>query len=254
MRRLLQIELIKVKSYRTFWAILGIYALIFVLATSTMGMVVPENPTYSFFGFPDIWHNLASVASYLNILPGILIIMLIANEYTFKTFRQNLIDGLSRKELVYSKFILIGVIAFLCIFFILLWGLLRGILAGYFNAISEIYQKTYFLSYLFMQIVGYMSLAALITFIFKRAAISILIFLVYIVALERIVRWRVSDDIDRFFPMKVFGGLISDIGSISFQGMLEASSLSLEWTILFAILYILGFFGASLLLMGKSNL
>ena len=167
MLKLLQIEFIKIKRYRTFWAILGIYALIFILATSTMGMMVPENPLYSFFAFPDVWHNLAYVASFLNILPGILIIMLISNEYTYKTFRQNLIDGLSRKELIYSKFILMATISFGCVSFIFLWGLLRGIMTGHFDLISEIYQKVSFLFYLFIQMVGYMSLAALMALIFK---------------------------------------------------------------------------------------
>ena len=254
MLRLLQIELIKFKNYRTFWAILGIYALIFVLATSAMAKITPQNPVYSFFGFPDVWHNLAFVASYMNLLLGIIIIMLIANEYSFKTFRQNLIDGLSRRELVISKFILIGTISSVSILFIFFWGLIRGIITGHFDVIGEIYQKTYFLFHLFIQMIGYMSLAALITLIFKKAALSILVFLVYAVALERIIRSRVADTIDRFFPIKVFGGLIPDIGNISFQGMLEAPSLSIEWTLLLAILYILVFFGSSVLLMEKSNL
>jgi hypothetical protein len=254
MRRLLQIEFIKVKSYRAFWAILGIYALLFVLSTGIMGRMVPQNPAYSFFGFPDVWHHLAYVASYLNILPSILIIMLVANEYTFKTFRQNLIDGLSRKELIYSKFLLIAAVAFFCIFLIFIWGMARGIITGHFDTIGEMFQKMHFLFYLFLQIAGYMSLATLVALIFKRAAFSILIFLVYVVALERIIRWRMDDNIDRFFPMKAFGGLIPDISSISFQGLFETGMLSPEWTVVVAILYILAFFGASLLMMEKSNL
>ncbi len=254
MRRLLQIEFIKVKSYRAFWAIIGIYALIFLLSTATMGRMMPDSPLYSFYSFPDVWHNLAYVAGYLNILPSILIIMLVANEYAYKTFRQNLIDGLSRKELVYSKFMLIAAVALFCIFFIFIWGMARGIIAGHFDTIGEMFQKMYLLFYLFIQIAGYMSLAALIAFIFKRAAFSILIFLVYVVALERIIRWRTEDSIDRFFPMKVFGGLIPDTGSISFQGMFETSVLSPEWSVVIAVLYVLVFFGASLLLMEKSNL
>src|ERR1051325_9413689 len=123
MRRLLQIEFIKIKSYRSFWAICAIYALILILVTSTLKMVESEDPAHSFFSFPDVWHHLAYVASFLNLLPGILIIMLVANEYTFRTFRQNLIDGLAREEIVYSKFILIGAIALFLVTFIFIWGI-----------------------------------------------------------------------------------------------------------------------------------
>jgi len=254
MLRLLQIEFIKVKSYRAFWAILGIYGLLFVLATGAMGSMVPQNPAYSFFSFPDVWHHLAYAASYLNILPSILIIMLVANEYTFRTFRQNLIDGLSRRELIAAKFSLVGAVAFACVFFIFVWGMARGMIAGHFDTIGEIFQKMHLLFYLFLQMAGYMSLAALVALIFKRAAFSIIIFLVYVVALERIARWRMDDNIDRFLPMKVFGGLVPDISSLSFQGMFETGTLSPEWTAVVAVLYIGGFFAASLLLMEKSNL
>jgi len=254
MIRLLKIEFIKVKKYRAFWAVLGIYALIFLLVTGTIKMVEPDNPAQSFFSFPDVWHHLAYVASFLNILPAILIIMLIANEYTFRTFRQNLIDGLSRSELVFSKFILIGMIALLCIAFIFLVGLTRGLLTGHFDSLAEIFDEMHFLLRLFIQMAGYMSVAAVIVFIFKRAAMSILIYLVYVVALERLIRWRTADEIDRYFPMNVFGGLIPDTGTISIQGIMESASLSAELTLLLACLYIAGLFGASLALMHKSDL
>ena len=254
MRRLLQIEWIKVKRYRAFWAILGIYAMLFLFVTSIFGMAETPPPSPTFFSFPDVWHRLANVASYLNLLPGILIIMLIANEYTFKTFRQNVIDGLSRAELIYSKFMLIGVVALLCMAFIFVWGLTRGLVDGRFDKLGDIYDKLPVLFNLFIQSAGYMSVAAFITIIFKKSAFSILIYIVYILALEPLIRWRTPDEIDRFFPMKIFGGVIPDSGILPMQDWMNASAMSPEMTLLIACGYILLFFGASMLLMQKSNL
>lgn len=254
MRRLLRIELFKVRNYRAFWVICGIYAFLIILVTSTLSSAVPESLAGSFFAFPEVWHHLAYVASFLNGLPGILIIMLIANEYTFKTFRQNLIDGLSRMELIYSKFILVGVIALLLVSFLFIWGLLRGTLAGHFDTIGEVFEDVPVLLRLFIQMAGYMSIAAVTTFIFRRAAFSILIFLVYIVALERLVRLRVPDVIDRYFPMKVIGGLIPNPGVFSLDIVPETAGLPPELSLLLACAYIVVCLGISLLVMEKSDL
>ncbi|HXH20035.1 MAG TPA: ABC transporter permease [Chitinophagales bacterium] len=256
MRRLLRIEFIKVRSYGAFWIVLAIYALIFIMVTSTLRMIESSLSVsaVTFFSFPDVWHHLAYIASFMNILPAILIIMLITNEYTFKTFRQNLIDGLSREEIVYSKFILIGAVSVFLIGLIFLWGLVRGLIAGHFDDFGDVYKKIYFLLRLFVQMSGYMSVAALFAFILKRSAISILLYLVYVVAFERILRLRLPDEIDRFFPMKNFGGLIPDPGTIALQVPSDGSTLSPDAAIALAFAYILVCLGGCYLLVNRSDL
>ncbi len=253
MNRLLQIEFIKVKSYRAFWAVLGIYALTFIVVTSTIGVIESSArvSASAFFSFPDAWHHLASVASFLNILPAILIIMLISNEYSFRTFRQNLIDGLSREELVYSKFILIGAIALLCIAFIFVYGFTRGLIAGHFDELGEMVEKISFLFRLFVQMAGYMSLAALFTFILKRSAISILVFLVYVGFELSVRQFMPIGEIRRFFPVSIFSALIPAPGDIS---LVAAASLSPDLILALSVLYISACIGACYVLINKSNL
>ena len=58
------------------------------------------------FNFPYIWHfNTWVAALFKALFLAIVIVSMMANEYSNKTIKQNLIDGLSKKEFVLSKFL-----------------------------------------------------------------------------------------------------------------------------------------------------
>ncbi|MFQ3306732.1 MAG: ABC-2 type transport system permease protein, partial [Polaribacter sp.] len=56
------------------------------------------------FNFPYIWHFNTYIAAILKFFLLLVIVSMMANEYSYKTLKQNLIDGLSKKEFVLSKF------------------------------------------------------------------------------------------------------------------------------------------------------
>lgn len=258
MKRLLQIEFLKIKTYKTFWAVAALYALILILFSGAAGKMQASltDPTQTIFSFPEVWHNLAYMASYLNLLLGILIILLVCNEFTFRTFRQNVVDGLSREEAVTAKFILIVAIALGCVAFIFIYGMIRGLSAGHFDHSQDIFSQTHYLLKLFVQMLGYMSVAALIAFFLKRSAISILLFLLYTVALERMLRLRIPDEIDRYLPMNVLTELVPAPGGVqlNFPGMETAPPLSPGILLIVAIVYFLLCLTGARLLMTRSNL
>ena len=66
------------------------------------------------------------MAVLLNIVLGIIVIFVISNEYSFKTMRQNLIDGLNRNQLFVSKLLLISILTFLSTLVVYLSGLIAG--------------------------------------------------------------------------------------------------------------------------------
>src|SRR5688500_2377894 len=98
MLSLLRIELRKILPYRTIWVILGIFILLLFLivkGSSTIEINGQKAGT-SLYNFPDIWMKLTYIASYFNLLLGILVIILITDEYSFRTLRQQVIDGYFR--------------------------------------------------------------------------------------------------------------------------------------------------------------
>lgn len=145
MSRLLKIEFQKILSNKTVWVILGLYVLL--LAPTAFGFenIIKsvhftsthngkQEPTlagfllqgYSIFSFPGVWQNLAYLASWFKLLLAILVVILVTNEYSYKTLRQNIIDGMSKWEVVWAKQLVILIICIAATVFLLLLTLLLG--------------------------------------------------------------------------------------------------------------------------------
>src|SRR5579864_7443787 len=103
MKKLISIELKKILPYATFWIMLGIYVVLLFLMFFFLRSIKLAGPLAflnldSFYSFPLLWHSLTYVASFFTLLLGILVIILITNEFSFRTVRQNIIDGLSKAD------------------------------------------------------------------------------------------------------------------------------------------------------------
>lgn len=108
---LLKIDLKKLTGYRTFWIVSGLYFITLGL-TSASGMEFLKwlAGTFEDFGsklninriplyhFPDIWLNLIWCSGLLKIVLGVMVVISVTNEYSYRTIRQNIIDGLSRGQ------------------------------------------------------------------------------------------------------------------------------------------------------------
>ncbi len=191
MLRLLKIELAKNKSYRTFWILTGIY-FTFLLATTLSGMEalkwlaeigaeigqfdVMKVPLYH---FPDIWQNLTFVAQYFRFLIGIFIIISITNEFSYKTIRQNVIDGLSRADFITSKVLFILGFSLTATVVVLFIGLGMGSIYSPESEMRFIATHIGFVGAFFLATLNYLLLVMTIALIVKRAGLSIVILIIY---------------------------------------------------------------------------
>jgi len=118
MNNLIYTEWLKIKKYKAFWWLLGITALTYpginyifyniyqeVMQSDSKAAQVAKMVIGSPFAFPEVWHTVAYGSSMFTFIPAVLIIMFITNEYTYKTHRQNVIDGWSRAQFLTSKMI-----------------------------------------------------------------------------------------------------------------------------------------------------
>src|SRR5215213_11080408 len=114
----LGIEWMKLKNYRTFWILSGLYLLsivginyiVFTIqqkiyadqqAKGMAKMIIGDIP----YSFPTVWQMTAYVSSFLLFIPGLLMIISITNEYSYKTHRQNIIDGWNRRQFITVKMV-----------------------------------------------------------------------------------------------------------------------------------------------------
>jgi len=120
MIRLLKIEFKKIMTYKIFWILIGLYFLFLILgilmAEFMINSIVNDMnrhlpipiPHVTIYFFPWIWQNITYFATfrYVLIFPAIIIIILITTEFTYRTIRQNVINGLNKSEILISKLLL----------------------------------------------------------------------------------------------------------------------------------------------------
>lgn len=259
--RLLSIEFSKVVHFRTFWIILLLYAIL-VPATffGLSSMNLPFFPGKSeLFGFPSVWGYLTWVASCWNILLGVLIVILTCNEIAYKTQRQSVIDGFSRKELVLAKFLFLIVLAF----FITLYTFLVGAIFGsIYSDTSEMFTGMESLPLYLVQTVGYFSVALFFALLFKKPSLAIMLFVVVIMLDGMFIPAAGGVDVGQFIPTITISYLTPFPFFADMLAMAAAQQPDLEipyfmpdWMMsALATVYIIGFMVVNFVLLKRRDL
>lgn len=257
MLHLLKIEWLKIKNYRTFWiifilylvSIIGINYLVYEWLQFYFEETVRRNPKDMVikmligtppYEFPHVWQMASQVASYLLIIPGLLTIILLTNEYSYKTHRQNVIDGHTRTQFVTSKLLLV-------IIFSIISTLVIGLTAIIFGAVTGTpfdTEKVWYLALAFLQSLNYCFFAVLISVALKRSGISIGVYFLYVVIFDNILFWVFYKYLARsgfFLPVETADGLISApvFGELQKELIRPQFEYILGSCILYVLLYVI---------------
>lgn len=223
MLRLLQIEFIKLWNNRASKVLILSYFILMVLIAGISMIKVDFGPLkfhiadVGIFNFPYIWHFNTFMAAFLKLFLAIVIVSMIANEYSNKTIKQNLIDGLSKKELILSKFLTIGVFSLASTVFIFLISLILGLIYSDFNEVSIIFSDLEYLLAYFVKLIGFFSFCFFVGGVLvKRSAFALGFLFIWFIGAEIIpytylaskYSKEVADSVSRFFP---FGSMWSTI-------------------------------------------
>ena len=197
MGRLLSIEWMKLKNYRTFWILLCMYAATLFGANyiayriqeaiyaqkqaKGIAALVLGNPPYS---FPSVWQATANISSFLLFIPGLILIISVTNEYSYKTHRQNIIDGLTRRQFIVVKIMSAAILSLISTCLVTLTAFIFGMADGS-NAFS--FEGFHYIGYYFLEAMSYIMVALLMAVFFKRGGLSIGVFFAYSLILEQIV-------------------------------------------------------------------
>lgn len=226
MKQLLSIEYAKVRNYKTFWIILLIYAAMVPLSFWGLSSIdFPFLPgDAELYGFPTVWNYITYAASWWNLLLGVLVVILICNDIRFKTQRQHIIDGLSKQQVIISKFLILVALAAA----VTLYTFLIGFIFGAINSpISEVFSGLKYVGIYFIQTIGYFSFAFLFANLVRQPALSIILYVVIFV-LKFIFPLILGDTVAQFMPINV----ISDLTPFPFfqemLNMIEKNSSDIE--------------------------
>ncbi len=179
MLRLLNIEFHKLKYNRAskvlsiiYFALLTSIALIAAIKFD-IGFFKFHLAEQGIFNFPYIWHFNTYMASIFKFFLLLVIVSMMANEYSNKTLKQNLIDGLSKKEFILSKFYTVVVFAAVSTIFVFVISLILGLIYSDYNEISIIFTDLEYLLAFFIKLVGFFSFGLFMGILIKRSAFAV---------------------------------------------------------------------------------
>ena len=186
MRSLLKIEWLKIKHYGAF-KILSIFFIVGVVLTNyivfsvnkniigninTAGLVSSFNP----YSFSNTWQTTSYATGFLLILPALLIIILITNEFSFRTSRQNIIDGWSRQEFIEVKMATALIISVLCTLLVLITASVFALFSGTDFSLNGFDHVGYF----FLKSFSYNMVAVLVSVLIRRTGFAIGLYFIYL--------------------------------------------------------------------------
>ncbi len=216
MLRLIKIEFQKIIFNPTIQIILGLYVLLLIptafgIENILGGIITSDNVTIgpkkgsptptegmdmksflldqlNLFSFPEAWHYIAFLVSLFKLILAVVIIIIVTNEFTYRTMRQNIIDGMSKWEAILSKEVFILVLSLFSTVFLVILTLLVGSNPGNVST----FDGFGFVTAYFLEVFLYLNFAYLISMLVKKAGLSIVFLLLYGFIIEKIIIFVIS--------------------------------------------------------------
>ena len=224
MKRLLQIELIKLWNNRASKTLIYGY---FILLTGIaliaaikfdIGPIKFHLAEQGIFNFPYIWHFNTFVAALLKIFLAIIIVSMMSNEYTYKTIKQNLIDGLSKKEFIASKFLTVVLFSIVSTVFVTVMSLILGSIYSDYTEWGIVFTDLRFLVAYFIKLVGFFPFCLFIGILVKRSAFALgflILWQMFEGFTRGMIRWKLfdgetTDAIMGFFPLNAMFNVLKE--------------------------------------------
>lgn len=234
--KILYTEWLKIKSYWAFWLMMLVICLAYpgvnyifyheykeLLTKKDMTGQVLKMLVGNPFELPETYHTTAFFSSVFVFIPAILVIMLVTNEYTYKTSRQNIIDGWSREKFLLGKLFDVVIITAVVTLLYAIFSTIVGQIATT-KPVADPWSGTKYIAYFALQTFSQLSLAFLFGFLLRRSFIALGIFVFYFIILENVLtsyarvkkypwgRFLPFEISDRIIPMPQFMARFDEAG------------------------------------------
>ena len=139
-----------------------------------------------------------------------------ANEYSYGTLKQNLIDGMSKKEFILSKFYTIILFTLISTVFIFILSLILVYSFSSYDEISIVTTEMEYLFAYFVKLVGFFSFCLFLGILIKRSAFALGFLMIQFIG-ERItfgllkkhfLSAKMANDLYDLFPLESMSNLI----------------------------------------------
>ena len=224
MKRLFLIEFDKLRTNRSSRILIGAY---FILLTSIaliaaikfdIGPIKFHLAEQGIFNFPYVWHFNAFIGAWFKIFLAVVIVSMTANEYNNKTIKQNLIDGLSKREFLHSKWIMIFAFAGISTLFIFVVSLILGLMYSNYTKLGIIFSDFEYLLAYFLKLVAFFGFCLFLGTVIKRSAFALGFLgvwqmfegICYGLLKWKSPSWIDADQVFRLFPLNAMSNLVPE--------------------------------------------
>ncbi|WP_294228839.1 MULTISPECIES: ABC transporter permease [Chryseobacterium] len=185
MIKLLKLEYYKNLNYRPFKVFTILYFAI-LIALLFIGLVdfdlfggkvnLKEQGIYN---FPEIWNFTTWIVALLKIFLGLIIVFSISQEFSNRMFKQNTIDGLSRKEFITSKLLTISV--FTIFSTIIVFGITMFLGYRYSNTTesAKVFKEIFFIGNYFVKLFTFFCFLMFLSVLLRKSVFVFLALFVF---------------------------------------------------------------------------
>lgn len=278
MLRLLKIEWNKIYYYKTtriftliYFGMLVAVGLILAYIKPTIGGMKLDIAKLGMFNFPEVWQNITYLVAIAKIFIAVIIITNVTNEYSNRTLKQNLIDGLSKKEFLTSKILTNLIFATLSTLFVFGISLVLGLVFS--DNKENIFKGIEFVGTYFLKLNLFFSICLFLSILLRKSAFAFLGLIVLwmiegmISTVEVLIKaWMGGfENIDpygfylsNYLPLNTSSKLI-DFPQMKLEGFVMGGSIfaykTVDWTfVVAALIYIAIFTFLSFRLLKKRDL
>ncbi|ASW74267.1 membrane protein [Chryseobacterium piperi] len=214
MLKLLKIEYYKNLNYKPFRIFTILYFAI-LIALLFIGLVdldvfgatinLKEQGIYN---FPEIWNFTTWIVALLKIFLGLIIVFSISQEFSNRMFKQNTIDGLSRKEFIGSKLLTITVFTVVSTLIVFIITLFLGQKYSKVTDSAMVFKEIFFIGNYFVKLFTFFCFLMFLSILLRKSMFVFLGFFVYwigegiLTAVEIFQKVRGTQELERMKIMK----------------------------------------------------
>ncbi|SHF32278.1 ABC transporter permease [Chryseobacterium takakiae] len=188
MIKLLKLEYYKNLNYRPFKIFTILYFAI-LIALLFIGLVdfdlfggkinLKEQGIYN---FPEIWNFTTYIVALLKIFLGLIIVFSISQEFSNRMFKQNTIDGLSRKEFISSKLLTISIFTIVSTIIVFAITMFLGYKYSNTTESAKVFEEIFFIGNYFVKLFTFFCFLMFLSVLLRKSVFVFLALFVFWVA------------------------------------------------------------------------
>lgn len=185
MLKLLKLEYYKNLNYRPFkifttlyFAILIAFLFIGLVDFDLFGSTI-NLKEQGIYNFPEIWNFTTWIVALLKIFLGLIIVFSISQEFSNRMFKQNTIDGLSRKEFIGSKLLTITTFTVISTVLVFIITMFLGYKYSKVTDSAKVFEEIFFIGNYFIKLFTFFCFLMFLSILLRKSMFVFLAFFVY---------------------------------------------------------------------------